>query len=919
MKKLFILFVFLIFIEINFNAQAQLTGPKTIPGDYSSLSTAITALNINGVGSGGVIFNVAAGHTETSSNLVIAFTTNQPSAANPVVFQKKGAGTNPLITASQGTSSSLDGMIKLSGADYITFDRIDLLDPVSNTGNSRMEWGYALLRASTTDGSQNNVIKNCTITLQKANTVSVGIYLANHDTAGSTIYNTDPPGQNSYNKFYGNSISNVYKGIVAVSDLFSRDINNEIGVNGLGVNLITDLGGSNQHAEGIRCAGQENTKINNNVINGGAGTTERVAGITAEEYEYLDYEISYNQVTVTSDTYVAEGIQAAGAYVPFPNFDTLLIHHNIVENCVANSGFEGVSVSAGNVDAAYIYNNIIRNNTDLGSGASTLLRGGNSSMVIHSNEVYGNQKTGISGTMECIQTGGFGSIECYSNMVYNNSITNSSGTSPSIMYGYISYAANEKVYNNVFYNLSVGGTNTSTSSLVVGVYMGSSNNEIYGNQIYGLSGVSGTSTTGGVYGIYSTSSVTNTKIHKNKIHNLTNHGTTGTTAGCWVSSGTSIQIYNNFISELKAPNSANANAVIGISCTSTTTNSTVGIYFNSIYLSGTGGSTFGSSGISVTANATATTAALDMRDNIITNLSTHGSTSGFTVSYRRSAVNLQNYALTSDYNIFYAGTPSPNRLIFYDGTSGDQTLAAYQARVAPRDANSRSIIVNFVNPTIGDLHLTGASIGNPDLFGIPIPGITNDIDGHIRSTTTPYKGADEPSTAVVLLLKINLQACSPRSDTVTVLLRDTASPYVIVDSTRGIIDSTGSVALNFVNAVNGVRYYIVVKHRNSIETWSKGGGEVFTGGVLNYDFTTTASQAFGNNQILLSGKFSIYTGDVNQDGIVDGGDLSLIDNDVFNFVTGYVLTDLNCDSIVDGSDAAFADNNAFNFVNKITP
>ncbi len=29
--------------------------------------------------------------------------------------------------------------------------------------------------------------------------------------------------------------------------------------------------------------------------------------------------------------------------------------------------------------------------------------------------------------------------------------------------------------------------------------------------------------------------------------------------------------------------------------------------------------------------------------------------------------------------------------------------------------------------------------------------------------------------------------------------------------------------------------------------------------------------------------FGIYSGDVNQDGVVDGGDGALIDNDAFNF------------------------------------
>jgi hypothetical protein len=166
MKKSFILFVFLIFTGINISVVAQLSGNKSVPGDYATIADAIQALDTVGVGSGGVTFNVAAGHNETAANLVIAFTANPPTAANPVVFQKSGAGANPLITAAPGTSATLDGIIKLSGADYITIDGIDLLDPVSNTGNAMMEWGYVLLRASTTDGSQNNVIKNCTVTLQ---------------------------------------------------------------------------------------------------------------------------------------------------------------------------------------------------------------------------------------------------------------------------------------------------------------------------------------------------------------------------------------------------------------------------------------------------------------------------------------------------------------------------------------------------------------------------------------------------------------------------------------------------------------------------------------------------------------------------------------------------------------------------------
>jgi len=170
-----------------------------------------------------------------------------------------------------------------------------------------------------------------------------------------------------------------------------------------------------------------------------------------------------------------------------------------------------------------------------------------------------------------------------------------------------------------------------------------------------------------------------------------------------------------------------------------------------------------------------------------------------------------------------------------------------------------------------------------------------------------------------LNLTVNLEACSPIQDTITVLLRSASAPYNVVDSVRAYLSALGTASINFTNALDSVNYYIVVKHRNSIETWSKSGGEVFTAGVLNYDFTTAATQAFGNNMVNVGGEWSFYSGDVNQDGIVDGGDAAMIDNDAFNFVTGYVATDLNCDDVVDGTDAAFADNNAFNFVQVARP
>lgn len=156
-------------------------------------------------------------------------------------------------------------------------------------------------------------------------------------------------------------------------------------------------------------------------------------------------------------------------------------------------------------------------------------------------------------------------------------------------------------------------------------------------------------------------------------------------------------------------------------------------------------------------------------------------------------------------------------------------------------------------------------------------------------------------------------------DTVKVYLRQAVAPYAKVDSVRIKLDAAGFGIGKFYNALNGT-YYLTFTHRNSIETWSKAGGEVITRGPsFTYNFTTSSSQAYGNNMKLKGTKWCIYNGDVNQDGVVDLSDVSLVDTDNLNFVGGYTITDVNGDLLVDLSDLAIVDSNSLNFVSKVTP
>ena len=159
-------------------------------------------------------------------------------------------------------------------------------------------------------------------------------------------------------------------------------------------------------------------------------------------------------------------------------------------------------------------------------------------------------------------------------------------------------------------------------------------------------------------------------------------------------------------------------------------------------------------------------------------------------------------------------------------------------------------------------------------------------------------------------------------DTVRAYLKadDGSGFYVSIDSAKAVIDSiTFNGDFKFVNAPSGT-YYLVLKHRNSIETWSKPGGEaIIKGSTINYDFTNAQNKAYGNNMVQKGTKWCVYGGDVNQDGVVDLSDLSLVDTDNLNFQTGYRATDINGDLLIDLSDLQIVDINNLRFVSKVTP
>ncbi|MFZ4413952.1 MAG: T9SS type A sorting domain-containing protein [Bacteroidales bacterium] len=805
----------------SFSIQNTLSGNYTVGsgGNYATIEAAIIALNNSGIGIGGVILNVAAGHSETFSTQTAGILNATGSITNPIIFQKVGIGANPLITAATGTTTNSDGIIKIAGGDYITFDSIDVQENITNlTPTTQMEWGYAIVKGSnisTANACQFVTIKNCSITLNKANAATVGIYSGNHGASGISSMLVDSTiGAANHCKIMGNTISNVYAGIslngfAAAIDLTLYDMDNEISGNS-----ISNFGGLSFIACGITTIYNGNINILNNNITGGTANNT-VYGIYINTANGQNITINGNRVfnLNTSNTtdnshvpiYCNAGNNAAN--------NTVLIYGNLLENGIHYSTGTGKIYAIRTTSAPtnlIIRKNIIRNNSLRGSSSSSFFTGISieSNAIyckVDSNKIYGNSiASNSSASFPFYGISIFGNVlttimEVNSNSIYDNSINRP--TSSEAFYGIsntIALPIEKYSYNSLHDNTHNG------NGIMYGIYLNTATGakSINNDSIYNFTGKST------IYGIYSTYGDT-LACYNNVIFNLQTSITTGGCYGITLPTGiNAANIYNNFIYGLKAPSASNADAIRAINITNTTALSNIAIYYNTIYLNAiSSGANFGTSGIYHTASATSTTSSLDLRNNIIVNNSTANGT-GLNVVYRRSSNFFSNFSAFSNNNLFYAGIPSSKNLIFYDGTNSDQLITSYQTRVSPRESVSVTEMPPFINTAFlpYNLHLdfninTQAESGGQKITS---PTITTDFDGDIRWGGTTYAGSGTSTD----IGADEIEFIMPPNDAGMTLITEPLNPTNAgIQNVKAKLKNFGANMLTYVNiqwSVNGV-------------------------------------------------------------------------------------------------------------------
>jgi hypothetical protein len=796
----------------------QLTGIKTIPGTYATLNLAIADLNAQGVGPGGVTFDIAAGYTETAPAGGYMITATG-TASNPIIFEKSGAGANPLFTAQTGgtalstTLTQLDGIVRFIGSDWVTLNGISLRENPSNvTVASLMEYGLAFYKSNGVNGCQHNTIQNCNITLNRNNLIagataeievgSCAIFFANsvYTAPSLAITVTASSGTNSDNHFYSNTIQNCNVGISMrgytdnLSPFAFYDQSNDIGgVSPATGNSITNFGGgipnlnaSSNEATGIKIANGNATNISNNIvasIGGAAAHLGNVRGIANTSPNAALMIFNNNTISIRTgifNTFISNvaAIDAAGGSLSA--FSVINITNNLITNCITDSALSqgqtsptvGIRITPTTAPTINVTGNQIFGDTIYNEGAYIAISYGgsnlNADVNITSNQVYniykwnGNPASGGGGSLTGI-TANFGKLNISGNQIHDFSIANIINGMTCTMNG-INFSSQNNVttlsiINNNIYNFSQTASSTSATSMTMtGInFAGNTgvqalNLFISGNLVHGFTCNATAATAGATMRGMEVSCGFNIKAFNNKIYDFTGNGAIVNNQGMRVLAGNNLDVYNNYIGNLFAPNStagASPEQAIGIIDESTNAGQNHNFYFNTIHLSGTStGTNFGSSAIRTNNQPNVT-----FRNNLFIN-NTAPTGIGLAVAFRRAVVGVTTYMTASNNNIFYSGSPAANRLIFYDGTNSDQTLAAFKARVAGRDNASATESTPFLSLTGSSpnfLHVNTAIATAAESGGVNIAGITNDFDsdvrqgnvGYIGSGTNPDIGADE--------------------------------------------------------------------------------------------------------------------------------------------------------------------------------
>jgi hypothetical protein len=760
-------------------------GTKTVGtgGDYQNLTTAFADINAQGL-TGNVDLQLIAGYPAAPETYPIA-------SCNAIATGAFGVKVYPMVSGLSITSANATGTLNLNNAANVTFDgRVnqtgakDLVISNTNAGTSyaiqfvndarNNTFKYCTIHSvntgtssgtivfagtNGTTGNDNNTIDNCDIKDGAATPINA-IYSAGSsttlDNSGNVVSNS-----NIYNYFNAGGASN---GIFLSSNSSAWTVD----ANRFYQMATRTLTAAGQHrAINIVTSSGNGYVITNNVIGYASAAGTGVTTYTASAGRFFGIELTAsntgtpssiqgNTVTAVSLTTTSGTTGAPGIFAGISVLGGTVSIGNVTPNVIgAGTGTGAISVTTSNsanifgihassTGTLQVVNNVIGSITGAGNAAGITcgFTGINTAGAATATTVTGNTIGGATANSIALNTAGVTTGTATVNGIATTGAATTLTVSNNTISNLTNYATSTSAVNGIASAGSpvtaVIGNNTITNmtlalGTLTGVSTGTPTTGTISGNVFANSSVTAATGTAVINGI-SVAGGTTVSVLRNKLYDLSSASATATVNGIVASAGTTVNIYNNAVADLKAPVASAADVIRGIAVTSTSATSVYRVYYNTVYLNATStGTNFGTSGVFHTANATATTAALDLRNNIIINQSVAAGT-GMTVALRRSATALGNYASVSNRNMLFAGVPSATNLIMYDGTTSYQTMVSYQTAALPRDANSfTGEVFAYGTPGSFFISLTGSSSD----FLKPVAGITTQAESGATNITTP--------------------------------------------------------------------------------------------------------------------------------------------------------------------------------------
>ena len=154
------------------------------------------------------------------------------------------------------------------------------------------------------------------------------------------------------------------------------------------------------------------------------------------------------------------------------------------------------------------------------------------------------------------------------------------------------------------------------------------------------------------------------------------------------------------------------------------------------------------------------------------------------------------------------------------------------------------------------------------------------------------------------------------TDSIDIELHSKQAPYQWIETSRVPLMTDGSAVGQFSSPIDD--YFIAIKHRSTIETWSA--EPVTIGTSIPYDFSISRNNSYGNNVTEVENDiWAFYTGELNNDNNIDLIDLAFLETDISTFSFGYKNSDINGDGNVDLLDSPMIEDNVSNFIFSMHP